>query len=58
MLTDVSWNNILVVKEATVSGLMEQDSGVHFPLAVVNLNGYVYFSDQTGLYSFSAEGLL
>ena len=24
----------------------------------MNLNGYVYFSDQTGLYSFSAEGLL
>ena len=37
---------------------MDQDSGVHFPLAVVNLNGYVYFSDQSGLYSFSSDGLL
>ncbi|CAL6020398.1 Conserved_hypothetical protein [Hexamita inflata] len=58
IVTDVSWNNLMAVKDASVHGLMDQDSGIHFPLAVVNLNGYVYFSDQSGLYSFSSDGLL
>lgn len=58
IVADVSWNNLLAVKDSNVQGLMDQDSGVHFPLALCNLDGYVYFADQSGLYSFSSDGLL
>ncbi|KAH0577438.1 hypothetical protein SS50377_20791 [Spironucleus salmonicida] len=57
-IVDVTWNNVLFIEKRTSNALLEPDSGLHFPLSITGLNGYLYISDQTGIYSLSSDKFL
>ncbi|TNJ29193.1 hypothetical protein GMRT_14960 [Giardia muris] len=58
LITDTAWNNILILRDGQVSGILDSESGILNPTALCYLGGTAYFADQTGLYSFSSEGVV
>lgn len=58
LITDIAWNNVLSLRNGQVSGILGNESGILSPVSLCYLGGTVYIADQTGLFSFSTEGIV